>query len=314
MCTAFGIFDNSSLFGRTLDLDRSYGESVVIAPRDFCLEFLYEKSLSGHYAIVGAAIIKNKTPLYYDGVNEWGLCMAGLNFPESARYNSPRKEMNNIASFELIPYILSSCKGVAEAKKALSRINITADSFSENMPATPLHWIIADKSGAIVAEPVENGLQIYDDPFCVLANEPPLPYHLYNLRGYTGLSPSEPQNTLAPQNDLSPYSGGTGALGLPGDFSSPSRFVRAVFAKNHCKSVDGKDICRFFHVAGTLSVPSGCVINAEGKDVRTVYTCCMDADVFAYHYTTYNSPHVRSVSGIPYLEGNTLREFSMLDE
>ncbi len=313
MCTAFGIFDNSSLFGRTLDLDCSYGEGVVITPRNFCLNFLYEKPLPEHYAIIGAAVIKDRTPLYYDGVNEWGLCMAGLNFPQSARYKKPQKEMKNIASFELIPYILSSCKSVEEAKRTLSKINITADSFRDNLSATPLHWIVADKSGAVVAEPTESGLEIYDDPFCVLANEPPFPYHLYNLRGYTGLSPSDPKNTLAPNADLSPYSNGTGAIGLPGDFSSPSRFVRAVFAKNHCKSVDGADVCRFFHIAHTISVPSGCVINAEGKDVRTVYTCCMDADAFAYHYTTYDCPSIRSVSALPYLEGNTLTEFSMTD-
>ena len=313
MCTAFGIFDNSSLFGRTLDLHCSYGEGVVVTPRNFPLNFLYEKNPSAHYAIVGAAIIKDNVPLYYDGVNEWGLCAAGLNFPHSARYKKPSAEMKNIASFELIPYILSTCKNVREAKRALSKINITADSFGENLSATPLHWIIADKGGAIVAEPVDSGLVIYDDPFCVLANEPPFPYHLYNVRGYMGLSPNEPKNTLAPRAELSPYSNGTGAMGLPGDFSSPSRFVRAIFTKSHCKSQNGDDVCRFFHIANTLSVPSGCVINADGEDVRTVYTCCMDADAFAYHYTTYDRPDIRSVNATAYLEGNTLEEFSMTD-
>lgn len=233
MCTAVSDYGSCHLFGRTLDLECSYGERVVITPRNFRFDFLREQPCLSHPGIVGVACVQNNTPLYYDGINESGLGMAGLNFPVSAVYHPPKEGMHNIASFELIPWVLSQCRDVSSAVELLRRTNVIPHSFSPQLPASPLHWIIADKSGAVTVESVSSGLEIYENPFGVLTNEPPFPYHVTRITDFMHLDSAPSENNLCPRIRLEHYSGGSGALGLPGDLSSESRFVRAVFAKNH---------------------------------------------------------------------------------
>ena len=106
MCTAITFSKQDFYFGRTLDLERSYGEEVVISPRNFLLPFRQRPSLDHHYAIIGMAHISNGYPLYYDAVNEAGLCMAALNFPGFAQYKVSAEGRDNVASFEFLPWVL----------------------------------------------------------------------------------------------------------------------------------------------------------------------------------------------------------------
>lgn len=297
MCTA--ISDNYSrhLFGRTLDLERSYGESVIITPRAFPLKFKYSDTLNKHLAIIGVAHLAGGTPLYYDAVNEKGLAVAALNFSTSAIYHAPREGKRNVASFELIPLLLGKCESVSHAVGILEELNITPDSFSGTLPASPLHWIIADKRCAVTVESVADGLHIYENPFGVLTNEPPFPYHTANIANYMSLCPSAPENRIFPAANISPYSRGMGAVGLPGDFSSSSRFVRAVFAKAHTICEDHADgIGRFFHVMDTVSQPLGCALSENGRPISTVYTSCADTENCVYYFTTYDCRRIRAVS------------------
>ena len=116
MCTAVSFFSTHHYFGRNLDLEYSYEESVVITPRNFTLPFRQKLPLEKHFAIIGMAYVYENYPLYYDATNEHGLSMAGLNFPEYATYHSSIIKKDNIAPFELIPWILGQCKNIFEAK------------------------------------------------------------------------------------------------------------------------------------------------------------------------------------------------------
>ena len=294
MCTAI---HDGALFGRTLDLELSYGESVVITPRNYRFDLLYAKREYQALAIIGMAHIYNGIPLYYDGMNESGLGAAALNFPSFAAYSEKKEGKINAASFELIPLILKSCKSLVEAKAMLGNINIVSDSISPSLPATPLHWIFADGKGSLVVESTADGIKLYDNAFGVLTNSPPFDFHIAHLSNFLHLSPAPPQNTLCPTAELMPYSRGLGTMGLAGDFSSASRFVRAVFCKSHTatNAAYPNAISRFFHIMDTVSQPLGCAVTDHGKPICTIYTSCADLSSGIYYFTTYSS---RRICGI----------------
>ena len=313
MCTAISINGSCHLFGRTLDLENSYGENVVITPKNFVFKFKHVPPISTHPALVGTAHIADGFPLYYDAMNASGLCAAALNFPNYAVYGEPQESAVNLAAFEVIPYILSACQTLEEARTLLGKVNITREQFSEKLPSTPLHWIFADESGAIAAEPLANGLRIYENPFGVLTNSPPFDYHATRLADFLALDSAPPKNTVFTEADLRPYSHGMGAMGLPGDLSSASRFVRAAFIKSHTRLTDSEsEISRFFHVIGAVSQPNGCALTESGMPIRTIYTSCIDASEQVYYFTTYNCRRIRAVRmNAENTSGYVLSVFSM---
>ena len=227
MCTAVTYQTNHFYFGRTLDYESSYGEEIVILPRKFPLPFLHMGTVTQHYAIIGIAHVANQYSLFYDAINEKGLCMAGLNFVGNAHYAKNTTGENEVAQYEFIPWILSTCATTAEAKERISSIRITDTPFCEQMPVGQLHWMIADKNQTITVEAVADGIKIYENPVGVLTNNPPFPEQLFRLNDFMHLSPKQPQNHFLSALSLQPYSRGMGALGLPGDLSSQSRFIRA---------------------------------------------------------------------------------------
>ena len=291
MCTAI---QKNNLFGRTLDLECSLGESVVLTPRSFPLSFLYEPPLPHHLAMLGCAHLHDGRAFYYDAVNEAGLAVAALNFPHSARYAPPRPSYRNLASFEVIPALLALCRTLSDAKELLREAHVTDDHAAPSLPSTPLHWMIADATGALVAEPTAEGLLLYDNPIGVLANEPPFPYQMNRLCDLLSLSPKPPENKLLPSVPLYPYSRGMGAMGLPGDASSPSRFVRAAFAKEHLHTDPGEEREAFFHLLDTVSQPKGFAVTEKGEPIYTVYSSCMDLTERSYSYTTYTDRSIRT--------------------
>ncbi len=292
MCTAISFQAEKHYFGRNLDLEGSFGEGVVVAPRALDWHFRKEGMRRG-YAMIGAGIVAGGMPLYFDAVNEHGLGMAGLNFPQNAVYNAPAEGKKNVAPFEIIPYILGACKTVAEARARLREVNLIDVPFSEQLPLTPLHWIVADPKESIVVEPTQEGTMIYDDPVGVLTNNPPFPMQMARLKDYLNLTPYEPEPRFAACGKA--YSRGMGAMGLPGDCSSASRFVRAVFHTQHC--IVGKEggVCAFFHLLGSVAMPRGSVRLKEGVNEETVYSSCCDTAEGVYYYTTYGNPAVHAV-------------------
>ncbi len=267
MCTAATYKTADFYFGRTLDYEFSYGDEVTVTPRNYPFHFADQGELQTHYALIGMACVTEEYPLYYDAANEKGLGMAGLNFVGNAVYSDWKEGRDNIAQYELIPWILGQCATVKEVRALLAKINITNRPFNEKFPLAQLHWIIADSAGTITVECVQEGLKIYDNPVGVLTNNPPFDEQMFALKNYMHLSAKSPVNTFAPGLELTPYSRGMGAIGLPGDLSSQSRFVRVAFTKMNSISGEGEQesVSQFFHILGSVDQQRGCCVLDDGR-------------------------------------------------
>lgn len=297
MCTAATYKTNDFYMGRTLDYEFSYGDEITITPRHYPFPFRHMGLRENHYAMIGMAHVAADYPLYYDAVNEKGIGMAGLNFVGNAAYQSVKPDRENVAQFEFIPWVLSQCASMTEVRELLSRMNLTGTPFSEQLPAAGLHWIIADAGDCITVESMADGLRIHDNPVGILTNNPPFETQMFQLSNYMSLSPKQPQNTFAPELSLGTYSRGMGTIGLPGDLSSASRFVRAAFVKANSISGDSEaeSVSQFFHILGSVDQPRGCCDVGEGKYEITLYTSCCNATRGIYYYTTYENHQITAV-------------------
>lgn len=298
MCTAVAFTTEDFYFGRTLDYESLYPSDVVITPRRFPLRFRFLEETMTHHALIGMAYVCSGYPLYYDAVNEHGLCMAGLNFVGNAVYGKYRESCLNVAQFELIPFVLSRCKDVKDAVSLLEKTNITGTPFSEDLPSAQLHWMIADKYECITLEATESGINIYENPVGVLTNNPPFTFQMLNLSNYMNLSAKPAENRFSDKIQLSQYSRGMGAMGLPGDLSSQSRFVRAAFVKLNSvlPKNNTESVSQFFHIMDAVKQVEGCCILDDEVYEKTLYTCCMNADKGIYYYTTYENRSITAVS------------------
>lgn len=297
MCTAATYKTKDFYFGRTLDYEFSYGDEITITPRNFPFKFRHTNGCNSHFAMIGMAHIADGYPLYYDAMNEKGLCMAGLNFVGNAVYFEPKNGKENIAQFEFIPYILSHCDSVLQARKKLESLNITNTQFSDRLPCAQLHWIISDKDESLTVESTKDGLKVYDNPVGVLTNNPPFDIQMFMLNNYMSLSPKQPENNFGKSAELTAYSRGMGAIGLPGDLSSASRFAKVAFTKLNSVSGDSENesVSQFFHILGSVDQQRGCCEVADGKYEITLYTSCCNADKGIYYYTTYNNHQICAV-------------------
>ena len=289
MCTAIAC---GGFVGRNLDIYEAYGEEIIVTPRKYCIAFRKEENHAEHCAIIGMGTVLRGYPLYYDAANEHGLYVAGLNYVGNAHYRAPCEGYINLAPFELIPYLLTSSKTVREAREKLKVINLTDIPFSRELPNAKLHWLIADEESVIVAEPDEDGINIYDNPVGVLTNNPPFPLQLFNLNNYAHLKTSAHDNTFLPNIRLSTYSEGMGALGLCGDLSSQSRFVRAAFHRAHAHSFGS--ISDLFHLLSSVEMPDGSV-TVKNSYERTEYTSGVDLSSLTYYYRHYESAAISAV-------------------
>ena len=313
MCTAATYKTKDFYMGRTLDYEFSYGDEITVTPRNYPFHFRHMEELENHYAIIGMAHVADDYPLYYDAVNEKGLGMAGLNFVGNAVYQEIQEGRENVAQFEFIPWILSQCASVEEAKKMLEEMNLVGTVFAPQFPAAQLHWILADKYACITIECVREGLKVYDNPAGVLTNNPPFEQQMFLLNQYMHLSPKQPANTFSNQLDLSTYSRGMGGLGLPGDLSSASRFARVAFVKQNSISGNSEteSVSQFFHILNSVDQQRGCCEVADGKYEITLYTSCCNATQGIYYYTTYDNHQISAVDmHRENLDGETLRCFA----
>ena len=142
-----------------------------------------------------------------------------------------------------------------------------------------------------------DGLHIYENPTGVLTNNPPFPQQLFALNNYMHLSAKQPENAFSNEIPLTTYSRGMGALGLPGDLSSMSRFARVAFTRAHSVSGPSEEesVGQFFHILGSVDQQRGCCEVAEGKYEITIYTSCWNAQKGIYYYTTYTNHQITAV-------------------
>ncbi len=297
MCTAVSWTSGDHYFGRNLDLHYSYPETVTVTPRRYPLYFREMPPLLKHHAIIGIATVVNDYPLYYDATNEKGLSIAGLNFPLSAYYPTNVSAKQKIAPFELIPWILGQCATVADAIHLLEQMQIVHISYSDDLPVTPLHWMIADANQSIVVESTLSGLHIHNNDVGILTNEPPFDYHRYHMQSFMQLSAKSPQNNFSADYPFVTQSNGSGSFGLPGDYSSESRFIRAAFVKMNSKAkhTESERVNQFFRILDSVSMPHGCVEIHPGEFEITRYSSCCNTSKGIYYYTTYENKQITAV-------------------
>ena len=299
MCTG-ALYRNGkyNYFGRNLDLQYKLANNVTVCPRNYVLKYRHLEDMPTHSAIVGMAITGYGYPLFFEGVNEYGVGAASLNFPNYGQYNTELEEgKKNVTSFELIPYLLSTCKSLDDVKKELADINLVADDFNDKVKSVPLHWICADKTGSVVVERTATGLHVYDNELNVLANAPDYPAQAVNFANYLNLTPGYPHNRIASHLNVPVYSSGMGSDGLPGGLDSMSRFVRAGFMMNNsvAEETDEATLNQFFRIMQTVEQINGANQEKDNFYEITNYTAGANLETMDFYWTTYDN---QQISGI----------------
>jgi len=318
MCTGISYSTENHYFGRNFDYEISYNERVCITPRNYEFKFRLIDDIESHYAVIGIAAGIDEYPLYYDACNEFGLAIAGLNFEGNAYYPDKKENMVNITPFEFIPYILSIAKSVNKVKGLLKKINLVNINFSDELPLSPLHWLISDKNQSIVVEPLSNGLKVYDNPLGVLTNNPTFDKQLFNLNNYRHLTTKTPNNTFSRSIDLKSYSRGMGAIGLPGDLSSMSRFVKAAFTKENSPDFESEkeSVSQFFHILSSVEQQKGCTfIDEPDLFEYTIYTSCYNTSKGILYYKTYDNSQITAIKlGCEDLNSKKLINYKLIND
>lgn len=293
MCTAIKW---SNYFGRTLDNMENYNMNIAITPRNYDFKFRHTNINDKHYSIIGMAYIEDNYPLYGEAANEKGLAIAALEFVDNACYFNMDLNKISICVFEVIPYILRQCDTVMDARSLLKNINIINETFNNNLYLTPLHFIISDKKDSIVLESTIKGINIYDNPYNVLTNNPEFDYHKINVNRYMHLTSKYPENNFSQNLALKPFSFSFGLIGLPGDYSSPSRFIKALFLINNSQDVKQNEaINHFFHMLDSISPVKGVALTKDNKSQFTIYSSCIDLDNLIYYYKTYWDNQIKAI-------------------
>lgn len=298
MCTSITWTNGDHYFGRNLDWYVFYPADVVITPHNYKFKWTNGGETDKHHAVMGFAMPVNNYPLYFDGINDVGLAMAGLN-DRNAYYPEPQEGKTNITTFEFIPYILSQCATVEEAKKILENAVITNQPFSEQFPVSPMHWTIADKDSSIVIECTKDGkCNVYDNPVGCFTNAPSFPYQLENLKFYRNVTPSVEGFPFDPKDaDLFPiYGTGNGTMGLPGGVDSVSRFVRTAYTllNSEADQTEDASVGQFFHILQNAGQVAG-ESRFQGHLEVTQYTNCYNTTKQIIYYDTYTNQSLNAV-------------------
>ena len=301
MCTGvrFSGSDGSMYFGRNLDWSVGYGEKVVITPRGYKYKSAFLGEMANSPAVIGMGIVAENTPLYFDCANEYGLAIAGLNFPGYAAYaTAPIDGKINVAAYEFPLWVVLNFKTVAEIEKTLKNVAIVAKPINEQYPVSELHWIIGDAKESIVVEYTKNGLEIFKNDVDVLTNQPGYGWHQENLRNYMNLFAQMPKEVKWQKASLTAFGSGSLMRGLPGDYYSPSRFVRVAYLNTHypAKDTEAENVSRLFHTLTGVAMIDGAAAMSDGAFEKTVYTGGYSAKTQTYYYNTYEDPAIKSVA------------------
>lgn len=272
-----------------MDLDCDFARTAVRAPRAFPLA-----GRRRHYAVAGVAQVREGIPYFAEGLNERGLYAAGLYFPDAVY------AAKGMAPHVFMTSALALCASASEAARLLTNTDISGEGVDG--PAPPLHWMLADRTRTLVVERRAEGLFVHENAFGVLTNSPPFPFHADNMRQYMGLSASSPACGWHP---FTPFGVGFGGIGLPGDGSPASRFVRAAFLRANAKGASLFDV---FGILRSLAFPAGLARTERGEE-RTLYSSVADADDGIFYYAADAHPRPCAVRLSGREEGNSLAVF-----
>ncbi len=301
MCTGVRFSDDKGnmYFGRNLDWSVGYGEKIVVTPKGYTYNSAFLGSSNPKSAIIGMAIIQENAPLYFDCANEDGLAIAGLNFPGYAQYEPNAVDgKTNVAAYEFPLWVAMNFSTVDEVENALKNVAIVAKPINDKFPVSLLHWIIGDKDRSIVVEYTPAGMQIFHNDVDVLTNQPGYGWHKENLRNYMNLTSPQPEKVTWGKAEMTAFGSGSLMRGLPGDYYSPSRFVRIAYLNTHypVKSTEEENVSRLFHTLTGVAMIDGAAAMASGDFEKTVYTGGYSTATKTYYYNTYEDPAIKKVS------------------
>ena len=301
MCTAiaFRSRQGDSLFGRTMDFSHPISPGVYVTPRgSVWTNRLRTIRLRSRYGILGIGQDLEGV-LFADGVNERGLSAAALYFPGYAAYDSPDTAGGAlvIAAVELNSFLLGMCASVEQAAALVRTVRIVGTEDPVTHSVAPLHWILTDRTGqCLVIEKTACGLLLHENPIGVLTNSPDFPWHMTHLRSFVQLRPEQEEQARWGNMELEPFGQGDGTWGLPGDFTPPSRFIRAAYLKGHIPAPETRQEAMMvgFHILENLSIPRGAVVTSRGTDDYTQYTAVLNTADGSYAVRTYEDGRIRT--------------------
>ncbi|MET1249482.1 choloylglycine hydrolase family protein [Sporolactobacillus sp. STCC-11] len=301
MCTSLTLQtkDGNHLFGRTMDFTMDLNQSVIVTPRRYKWVNTTKETITAKQGVVGMGSHQQGKVTLADGLNESGLSCATLYLPGFASYgNEAVRNKTNLPPQDFVLWCLTQFDSVQAVKEAMANVTFLNVPLPELGVTPPLHWILSDKSGScIVIEPTGKGVQIYDNPVGVMTNSPEFDWHLQNLRQYIGLQSHQFDPAQWADLKLSAFSQGSGSFGLPGDFTPPSRFVRAAFLKQNLTGIDNESngITGLFHVLSNCSLPKGAVVSPEDAEDYTLYTSAMCLESGTCYYQGYDCQQISAV-------------------
>lgn len=302
-CTGMRLIakDRSIVHGRTLEFGTFIESSIAVVPRNYPFQgkgFTY----TSRYAAVGAFLFD--IPALMDGLNEKGLSVGTFYFPGFAAYASPGDDSsaNTLSPIDFPNWILTRFATIEEVKEAITEVSIVPTVFKEwGKEAPPFHYVVYDQSGnSIVIEPIDGQLIVHDNPFGVITNSPTFDWHMTNLRNFINLRAANVPPLRIGGTELAPFGQGSGMVGLPGDFTPPSRFVRAaIFSYTAIPSNTAKEaVFQLFHILNQFDIPIGIAREIQNGMMHTDYTmitCVKDPASLAYYFKTYDDQTIKKV-------------------
>lgn len=322
-CTGISLTaqDGSYIQGRTIEWAQGELRSeYVVIPRKHPLRSFTPEGSNGmeftaHYGMVGLAV--EQEAFVAEGINEAGLSAGLFFFPRYGNYGpyDPEERTRTIADLQLVTWILTQCRTIDEVKAAIGTVRVVALD-----PSASLHWRIGDPSGRqVVLEFVDGTPRFYENPVGVLTNAPGFPWHLTHLENYVNLYPGNAPARRLSDLTLQPLGGNSGFLGIPGDATSPSRFVRAAFyrasAPQRATALDTVTLC--FHLLNNFDIPIG-IEHPEGEspDIpsATQWTSVIDLTHRRIYYKTAYNNSIRCIDLAAIDFGRTKYQTRLLDE
>lgn len=299
--------DGSYVNGRTVEFGMPLDLSGLIIPRDYEFKGTLPDGSTGltyraKYAAIGGTAFG--APTLVDGLNEKGLAIGMFYFPGYAQYATMTAENKSraLSPVEFPNWIITQFATVAEVKNNLNAV-VIAPTTPKGWPGLPpFHYVVYDKTGnSIVIEPVNGQLKVYDNPIGVLTNSPTFDWHLTNLASYINLSPLNAPPVSVDGLKLKQFGEGSGMHGLPGDFTPPSRFVRAaIFSSTAIPSANAEQaVLQAFHILNQFDIPVGAVRSVENNTVvpeSTLATTVKDPQHLKYYFRTFDDQTIRVLS------------------
>lgn len=324
MCTGIRLVnaDGTTVHGRTGEFALPLDLEVIYIPAGY----QNQSSLGEHgpgmrwistYAVVGASCFGEN--MVADGMNEAGLSIGAHYFAATAAYqpvaDHPAERSLNAAEFAT--WLLSTCASVDEVRANLDQVTVVDAVVAAWGGVPPFHWAVYDKTGtSIIIEPIDGTLQVHDNPIGTITNDPDFRFHRQNLAQYLNVDTMTIPSSDRAGTTITGFGTGSGALGLPGDFTSPSRFVRAsFFANNHPAAANSTDgVHEVFHILNQFDVPRGFVLANKGDgEVHiewTLATFARDPSTGSYYFRSYGDQTIRKIvlADVKAVPGTVLRQ------